>query len=132
MAGPSAGFSGGGSRIPIMTIDLDHDNEEMSQMRTLLKVGMDTEAANEAIARGTLAEIIQSAMDRLHPEAAYFAAENGRRTAFIVFDLKEPSDLPVVAEPFFTGLKATVDVSPVMNIDDVADGLQKADAARGR
>ncbi|MGF7235904.1 MAG: hypothetical protein ACQSGP_13225 [Frankia sp.] len=101
-------------------------------MRTLLKVGMDTEAANDAITRGTFPKIIQSAMDRLHPEAAYFVAENGKRTAFIVFDLKESADLPSVAEPFFTELNATVDASPAMNIDDVAKGLGKADAERGR
>lgn len=100
-------------------------------MRTLLKVGMDTEAANDALARGNLDKIIQAAMERLHPEAAYFVAEDGKRTALIVFDLKEPSDLPTVAEPFFTELKATVEATPAMNIDDVANGIAKASASRG-
>ena len=94
-------------------------------MRVLMTVGMDTEKANQAISDGSLPNIMKSALDSVHPEAAYFTAEHGKRTAFIFFDLKEPSDIPSIAEPFFQSLDATIDVSPVMDFADVQAGLQK-------
>lgn len=94
-------------------------------MRTLMKVQMDTEAASEAIKNGTMQTTLQSAIEQLNPEAAYFTTEDGMRTAFIIFDLREPAQMPVIAEPLFTALKAKIDVSPVMNLDDVQAGLQE-------
>lgn len=94
-------------------------------MRVLMTVGMDTEKANQAISDGSLPKIMKSALDAVHPEAAYFTAEHGKRTAFIFFDLKEPSDIPSIAEPFFQTLDASIDVSPAMDFKDVQAGLQK-------
>lgn len=94
-------------------------------MRTLMKVQMDTEAATEAIRNGTMQTTLQSVIERLNPEASYFTTQDGMRTAFIVFDLREPGQLPVIAEPLFTALKAKIDVWPVMNLDDVQAGLQE-------
>jgi hypothetical protein len=68
-------------------------------------------------------------MNELHPEAAYFTAQDGKRTGFIVFDLKEPSDIPSIAEPFFMGVNADIDMSPCMTPEDVRVGLEKASAA---
>jgi len=95
-------------------------------MRVLLTVQMDTEKSNKVIKDKKLAEIMQSAMERLQPEAAYFGAKEGQRTGFIVFDLKEASDIPSVAEPFFMELGAKVSFIPVMDLDDVRSGLTKA------
>jgi hypothetical protein len=92
----------------------------------LLTVQMDTEAGNQAIKDHSLPTIMKSAIDGLKPEAAYFGATDGMRTAFIVFDLKEPSDIPSVAEPFFQGLGAKLSFAPVMTFEDVQAGLQKA------
>lgn len=95
-------------------------------MRMLLTVQMDTEAANKAIKDGSLPTIMKKAFEGLKPEAAYFGATDGMRTAFIVFDLKEPSDIPSVAEQFFQGLGAKVSFAPVMTFEDVQAGLQRA------
>lgn len=94
-------------------------------MRVLLTVRMDTEKANQAIAGNRLPEIMKSAFDRLKPEAAYFGAQDGLRTGFFVFDLKETSDIPTMCEPFFAELGARIDVTPVMDLSDVQNGLQK-------
>jgi hypothetical protein len=70
-------------------------------MRTLLKVSCDVVASNRAIKDGTLARIVQSTIEKLHPEASYFLSMDGKRGCFIVFDMKDPSEIPQIAEPFF-------------------------------
>jgi hypothetical protein len=60
---------------------------------------------------------------RWQPEAMYFTTFDGKRTAFVVFDMPESSGLPPFAEPFFTELDAEVQVAPVMNGDDLQKGL---------
>ncbi|EST29502.1 hypothetical protein M877_12045 [Streptomyces niveus NCIMB 11891] len=91
----------------------------------LLTVQMDTAKANKAITDRTLPDTMKSVFDRIKPEAAYFGSQDGMRTAYIVFDLKDASDIPSVAEPFFQDLGAKVTFLPVMNFDDVRTGLEK-------
>ncbi|WP_406007666.1 hypothetical protein OG440_17015 [Streptomyces sp. NBC_00637] len=94
-------------------------------MRMMLKATMDTEKANEAIRNGTLGKLIEESMAQLKPEAAYFTAENGRRTAFMFFDMEESAQMPVFSEPFFLNLGAEVSYTPVMNREDVQKGLSQ-------
>jgi hypothetical protein len=91
-------------------------------MRCMLKLELDTQAGNKAIGEGTLPGILQQVMDKTKPEATYFGTESGRRTGFF-FDLADPSDIPVIAEPAFTSLGARVTFMPVMNSDDLQKGL---------
>jgi len=98
-------------------------------MRTIMKVTIPVEAGNRAIRDGSIGTIMKAAMESLKPEAAYFYAENGKRHAMYVFDLKDPSDIPVVAEPFFLGLRADVQLCPCMNAEEVAVGVAKVGAA---
>ena len=94
-------------------------------MRTLLRVVLDVEATNKAIMSGLLPEIIKDMTDRIKPEASYFVSTDGCRSCLMVFDLKDPSDIPSIAEAFFLNLNAKVDFSPVMNADDLNKGLDK-------
>ncbi len=98
-------------------------------MRTLMKVSIPVEGGNQSIKNGRMSEILEKALSTLRPEAAYFYPERGRRTALIVFDLKEPADLPVVTEPFFMELNAEIETYPCMNADDVKAGLSRIKAS---
>ena len=98
-------------------------------MRTMMKIKMDTEAGSRAIEDGSLPRVMQETLGKLEPEAAYFGPENGVRTAFIVFDLQDPSQLPALSEPLFRTLKATVEMFPVMNREDLQKGLQQLGGA---
>jgi hypothetical protein len=95
-------------------------------VRMLLKMVFGLEAANNSIRGGRMADVQQALLDRIKPEAAYFGAENGQRTGYIVFDLKDPADIPVIAEPLFQEFGATVNFIPVMNLDDLQKGLAAA------
>jgi hypothetical protein len=98
-------------------------------MRMLLKVQMEVEAGNRAIRDGSLAETLDRVMGQIQPEAAYFTALDGKRTALIFFDMESPSQIPSVAEPFFMGLDAAIEIVPVMNAEDVRTGIEEASKA---
>lgn len=93
-------------------------------MRTLLKATLDVMASNKAITDGSLPKILQATIEKLKPEASYFTAMDGCRSCIMVFDLKDPSEIPAIAEPFFLHLNAKVEFSPVMNADDLKKGLE--------
>ncbi len=98
-------------------------------MRMLLKFAFDTEVASEAIRTGKMAEVNKALAESTRPEAAYYCTENGLRTGYIFFDLEDPSLIPVIAEPLFQGVKATVE--PAMNDDDLQRGLAAVAATAG-
>jgi hypothetical protein len=86
---------------------------------------MDTEAGNAAIKNGTAGPLLERVLGVLEPEAAYFVADNGRRTRYVFFDLAEVSDIPRLVEPLFWELGAEIALTPAMNAQDVAAGLGK-------
>ncbi len=94
-------------------------------MRMLMKVQLPVEASNAAIVGGTLPQTIGKAMEDLKPEAAYFFVEGGKRSAIFVFDMADPSQIAPVAEPFFQGAQASVDLTPVMTVEDLQAGLDQ-------
>ena len=89
-------------------------------MRMLMKVSMSVEAGNRAITDGTLGKTIQSILEEQKPEAAYFVAENGMRTAYLFLDLKSTSDIPAIAEPWFLAFNASIEATPAMTPQDLA------------
>src|SRR5215471_13934054 len=82
-------------------------------MRMMLKIVIPTETGNQAIKDGSLHKIFEATMSKLKPEAAYFVAENGLRSAMMFFDIKDASEIPVIAEPLFAGLNARLQLLPV-------------------
>jgi len=98
-------------------------------MRMMLKIVIPTETGNQAIKDGSLHKIFEAAMSRLKPEAAYFFPEHGLRSAMMIFDMKDASEIPAVAEPLFAGLNARLQLQPVMNADDLKKGLERVKQA---
>jgi len=95
-------------------------------MRVMMRVCIPVEVGNAAIKDGSLPKTFRHFMDAMKPEAAYFVAEGGERTAYFFFDLKEPSAIPSAAEPFFMNLHASIDMTPAMNLEDVTTGVEAA------
>jgi hypothetical protein len=89
----------------------------------LMTVQMDTEAGNRSIKDGSLPKLMESTLSQLNAEAAYFTARDGLRTAYIVFDMQEAAQIPQIAEPLFMGMNAKIELSPVMNAEDLQEGL---------
>jgi hypothetical protein len=89
-------------------------------MRMLMRVSIPVEAGNAAVRAGTLGATIQRLVRELNPEAAYFFADDdGNRSGSVVFDMKETSQIPAIAEPWFLELNAKISFRPVMNPQDL-------------
>ncbi len=91
----------------------------------MAKIALLLESGNEAVQDGSLGKLIQSAAERWKPEAMYFGGFEGKRTAFIVFDMPVLSDMIPFAEPFLQGMNTDVVIMPIMNADDMQKGLGK-------
>jgi hypothetical protein len=94
-------------------------------MRTMLRITIPAHTGNKAIQDGSLPRVVQSTIETLRPEAAYFFAEHGKRTSLMVFDLKDPSQIPVTVEPLFMAFDAEIELTPVMNAQDLQAGLSQ-------
>ena len=99
-------------------------------MRMLLRVSIPVETGNAAVRAGTLSATIQRIVRELNPEAAYFFADDdGNRSGSIVFDMKDSSQIPAIAEPWFLEFNAKVSFRPVMSpqdLDAAAPGMTAA------
>jgi hypothetical protein len=101
----------------------------------MLKVSIPVEQGNTAFTDGSLPKTIESIVADCKPEAGYFTAESGKRTRFLFFDLKDTSQIPAIAEPWFLAFNAEVQMYPAMNMDDLknsAPGMEKAVHAYGK
>lgn|SRR5579864_1694551 len=105
-------------------------------MRMMMQIWIPVEAGNNAARTGAFGSSFQKILEQLKPEAAYFTTgASGERGGFIVFDLKDTSQIPAVAEPFFLAFNARVTLSPVMNAQDLAKagpGIEKAVKEHGK
>jgi hypothetical protein len=94
-------------------------------MRFLLKAEWPVEAGNAATKDGSLSKTVGSILDDLKPEAAYFLASNGKRTALLIVEMQDASQIPALAEPWFHAFQASLEIVPVM----VPEDLNKAGPA---
>jgi hypothetical protein len=94
-------------------------------MRFMVSVRFPTDKGNALIKDGKLPQTIQSIMEDLKPEAAYFTDMDGARGGYFIVNMDEASDIAAVAEPFLLALDATIKVQLVMTPED----LQKATPA---
>jgi hypothetical protein len=95
-------------------------------MRMMMKVSIPVEAGNKGVKEGLLPKTVMAFVERMKPEACYFGPEGGKRTAFFFFNLEDPTLIPTIAEPFFMNLNASIEMSPMMNLDDMKAGVEKA------
>jgi len=94
-------------------------------MRTMLRFTLPVEKGNQAFKDGSLGRTLESIMNKLKPEAAYFWPSEGKRGGVMFFDLAEPSQIVEIVEPLFANLNAAVELVPVMNGDDLRKGIAK-------
>jgi hypothetical protein len=99
-------------------------------MRMMMHVTFPHESFNAAVKDGSIGAKMKRILDQLKPEAAYYTAWGGHRSAFLIVDVADASKIPSLAEPWFLMFKADIELNPVMNDQDLAaaglEGLGKA------
>ena len=89
-------------------------------MRFLIKTAWPVERSNDLAREGKLGATVQSILAELKPEAAYFLTDDGDRSAYLIVDMDDASQMPAIAEPWFLAFDASVEFHPVMLAEDLA------------
>ena len=89
-------------------------------MRILIKVEIPVEQGNAMAKNGALGTTIRSILEEQKPESAYFTEINGVRCGLIVVNMRDTSELPAYAEPWFLAFNAKAEFHPVMTPEDLA------------
>ncbi len=88
-------------------------------MRFLCKFKMSVHAGNKMAKDGTLAKTMGAILEEQKPEAVYFGLEDGMRTAFMIINVDNASQIPAIAEPWFLACDASVEAQAVMVPEDL-------------
>lgn len=94
-------------------------------MRMLLTVHLPNEPFNDYVRHGTAGNMIRQILDATGPQQAYFAEMNGQRTALLVIEVNDVSEIPGFAEPWFLKFDADCEFRILMDAHD----LERADLA---
>jgi hypothetical protein len=94
-------------------------------MRMMMQVKMPLEPFSSAVRDGSVGQKMQKIMEAMKPEAAYFSEQDGCRGGILIVDMKEASDIPRLAEPWFLTFNASVEFRVAMTPEDLAkSGLE--------
>ena len=88
-------------------------------MRILFQVTMPHEPFNTYVKDGSVGGKMKRILDELKPEAAYFTEIDGRRTAILIIQMNDTSQIPSIAEPWFLAFNADVEFRIAMTPEDL-------------
>ncbi len=98
-------------------------------MRFMVTFRVPMERGNAAVRDGSLSDTLQSALEDLKPEAAYFSDIEGARGGYLVVNMDDASQRPAVTEPLFLAMEATVQVHPVFTPEDMPAAMESVQQA---
>lgn len=88
-------------------------------MKMLLTVEFPIEPFNSLVKGGQAGKIIGQILESIKPETAYFTEQDGQRGGFFVVEVKNPSEVPFFAEPFFLKFNAVCKFRILMSPEDL-------------
>ena len=95
-------------------------------MRVLLTFTINPEKGDQLIKEGRIGETMESILEELQPEAAYFTDVEGTRGGFLVVNMEDASQIPAMTEPLLLGLGATIHMQPAMTPEDLRGAAGEA------
>ena len=94
-------------------------------MRMVMHVYFPVEVFNAAVRDGSAGAKMQKILGQQKPEAAYFTEYHGQRSGILIVDIKDASQIPAFAEPWFLQFNARLELHPAMTAQDLgAAGLE--------
>ena len=88
-------------------------------MRMILHVKLPHHEFNAAVRDGTVGKKISRILEEAKPESVYFTEYNGQRGAIMTVDVRDPSQVPAYAEPWFLLFNADVEFHIAMTPDEL-------------
>src|SRR4030042_5197667 len=88
-------------------------------MRMLLHVRIRHEEFNEAVRDGSAGRKIKQILEEAKAEAVYFTEYDGQRGAIMIINIKDPSEVPKFAEPWFLSFNADVQFHIAMTPEEL-------------
>ena len=88
-------------------------------MHMFMNVRMPHEPFNTLVRQGKTGSGDGQNSHDIKPEAAYFTEQDGKRGGILIVDVKDPSRVPSLAEPFFLHFNADCSFHIVMSPDDL-------------
>lgn len=88
-------------------------------MRFIVHAKMPVEPFNSMVRDGSAGVKIKRVLEDLKPEAVYFTEYGGQRGCLMIVDLKDSSEVPRYAEPFFLAFAAKVEFHVAMTPDEL-------------
>jgi hypothetical protein len=85
----------------------------------LMHLQFPLEPFNAYVKDGSAGQKIQKILEALKPEAAYFTEQHGHRGGTLVVNLKDASEVPLFAEPWFLTFNAHVEFRVAMTPEDL-------------
>ena len=89
-------------------------------MRMIMHVYFPVDVFNAAVRDGSAGAKMQKILGEQKPEAAYFTEYHGQRGGILIVNIKEASEIPKFAEPWFLTFNAKVELHPTMVAADLA------------
>ena len=85
----------------------------------LVNVICPVEPFNSMVKNGTAGEIMGRIIESTKPESIYFTDHDGNRGATLVVDIKNASDIPSIAEPWYLNFEALCEFRIAMSPEDL-------------
>jgi hypothetical protein len=107
---------------------------EEGLMRFMITCRIPVEKGEESATARSLDLTIQSIMEELKPEDAYFSDIEGRRSGYIVVNMDDASQISAIAQTLFLGLGAAIQVHRVMTAEELGQptpAIEQADQEYG-
>jgi len=95
-------------------------------MSLLIHARIPTEDGNKMVQDPDFLRKIETYINKVKAEETYFFEANGNRIAAFIVDSQNADQIPVLAEPLFSGMGAHVEFHPVMSLDDLKKGIPQA------
>ena len=88
-------------------------------MKFVMQVSIPVKKFNQAALDGSAGATLGRILEETKPEAAYFCAKDGKRGGIFIINMKDASEMPKYAEPWFLAFDASVEFLPAMTPEDL-------------
>jgi hypothetical protein len=98
-------------------------------MRFTITCRIPVEKGEELAKASSLDSTIQSIMEELKPEDAYFSDIEGGRVGYILVNIDDASQISAIAQTLFLGLGAAIQVHRVMTAEELGQAIPAIEQA---